>query len=257
MRVKGIDYFENSRRATYAQRKYCIDNPLHFTGYSDTLWGITAGDGPPPIGYRARGAPPWQNDDGTITPTAPVSSIAFAPEICIPTIRNLYNSNHAQTWDSYGFSDGFNLTKNWWDTDIIGIDQGPMVLMIENYLNGGVWSRMMQYPDIQQGLQMAGFQSVTAVDPRPASRGGDRLWASEPNPVRASAILRFSLEHAGRVRLTVFDLQGREVAKLVDGERPAGVGEVMLDARRLPRGVYHARLESAAGTLNTRFVRLD
>ena len=257
MRGKGIDYFENSRRATYAQRTYCIANPLNFTGYSDSLWGITAGDGPPPIGYRARGAPPFQNDDGTITPTAPVSSIAFAPEICIPTIRNLYNTYHTQTWDSYGFSDGFNLTKNWWDTDEIGIDQGPMVLMIENYLNGNVWSRMMQHPDIQRGLLQAGFQGTVAVEPGPAPGLGDRLWAIEPNPVRGSAILRFRLGSAGHVRLTVFDLQGREVARLVDGERPAGMGEVPLDGRRLPSGIFYARLESAAGARNMRFVRLD
>ena len=257
MRVKGIDYFENSRRATYAQRKYCIDNPLHFTGYSDSLWGITAGDGPPPIGYRARGAPPFQADDGTITPTAPVSSIAFAPEICIPAMRNIYNAYHSQTWDSYGFSDGFNLTKNWWDTDIIGIDQGPMALMIENYLTGGVWTRMMQHPNVHYGLQQAGFQSTTAVEPGPAPPGGDRLWASEPNPVRGSAILRFSLERAGRVRLTIFDLQGREIARLVDGERSAGMGEVAFDGRHLPGGVYLARLETPGGTRTTRFVRLD
>jgi hypothetical protein len=75
--------------------------------------------------------------------------------------------------------------------------------------------------------------------------------------VRAFATLRFQLARAGRVRLTVFDVQGREVARVVDGERPAGMSEATLDARRLPRGVYHARLETESGTLNSRFVRLD
>src|SRR6266850_1445785 len=102
---------------------------------------------------NSRGAPPFQNDDGTITPTAPASSIAFAPEICIPAIRNIYNAYHTQTWSSYGFSDGFNPTKNWWDIDDIGIDQGPIVLMIENYLNGSIWARIMQNADVLRGLQ--------------------------------------------------------------------------------------------------------
>jgi hypothetical protein len=88
-RFRGISYFENSRRATLAQRAYAIANPSHFTGYSDSLWGLTASD--VPSGYNARGAPPAQNDDGTITPTAPISSIAFAPDEVIPVIRNLYN----------------------------------------------------------------------------------------------------------------------------------------------------------------------
>src|SRR5205085_970775 len=79
MRQKGLTYFENSRRATYAQRAYAIANPLHWTAYGDSMWGLTASDVPPADGgYEARGAPPAQNDDGTITPTAPVSSIGFA-----------------------------------------------------------------------------------------------------------------------------------------------------------------------------------
>jgi hypothetical protein len=257
MTAKGITYFENSRRATYAQRAYCIANPLHFTGYSDSLWGITAGDGPPPNGYRARGAPPLQLDDGTITPTAPASSIAFAPEICIPAMRNIYNAYHTQTWSSYGFSDGFNLTKNWWDTDDIGIDQGPIVLMIENYLNGRVWQRMMRNADLLRGLQLAGFNAVLGVPVALAPDLTDRLYPSEPNPLRGKGTLRFHLGSAGRVRLAVFDLQGREVARLLDEERPAGSNEVALDGRALSRGVFYARLQHGGRTQVVRFVRLD
>src|SRR5206468_9642160 len=131
MRNRGITYFENSRRATVAQRAYCIANPGGHVGYSDSLWGITASD--TPTGYRARGAPPAQNDDGTITPTAPISSIPFAPEVVIPVIGNMWSNYRAQLWTQYGFRDAFILDVNWWDTDIIGIDQGPMIIMIENY----------------------------------------------------------------------------------------------------------------------------
>ncbi|MGH7741176.1 MAG: glucoamylase family protein, partial [Candidatus Eiseniibacteriota bacterium] len=119
-RFRGITYFENSRRATLAQRAYAIANPGHFTAYSDTLWGLTASD--VPSGYNARGAPPAQNDDGTITPTAPISSIAFAPDEVIPVIRNLYNGYKPYLWSPYGFRDAFNLQVGWWDTDVLGID---------------------------------------------------------------------------------------------------------------------------------------
>lgn len=255
MAGKGITYAENSRRATYAQRQYCIDNPLHFTGYGDSLWGITAGDGP--TGYTARGAPPFQNDDGTISPCAPGGSIAFAPEIAIPALRNMYNTYHTQLWGSYGFSDAFNLTKNWWDTDDLGIDQGPIVLMIENYLNVRVWGRFMQNLDVLNGLQRAGFVFVANVWPNPPPAPAvDRLLPCVPNPVRAGAALRFELATPGRARLAVFDLAGRRTLELLDQQCPAGLTEVPLDGSRLAPGVYHVRLEAHGRVAVTRLVRL-
>mgnify|MGYP003693631285 CR=1 FL=1 len=192
MRGKGITYFENSRRATYAQRAYSIANPLNRVAYGDSLWGITAGDGP--NGYIARGAPPSQNDDGTISPTAPASSIPFAPEICIPAVRNLYNTYSGSIWGDYAFTDAFNPTHSWWDLDVIGIDQGPMVLMVENWLTGSVWNRFMRNADVQRGLQHAGFTRVNAaVDPfTPALQ----VVANDPNPFRIAATIRYRLPSA-------------------------------------------------------------
>src|SRR5439155_14155395 len=158
MRTRGFDYFENSRRATLAQRNYCIANPGAKVGYSDVQWGLTAGDGP--SGYTARGAPPAQNDDGTITPTAAISSIVFTPDESIAFIQNMWDHYRPQLWGPYGWRDGFNLTIGpWYATDVIGIDQGPILLMIENHLNGKPWQRVMSHPAIQQGLQRADFQS--------------------------------------------------------------------------------------------------
>ena len=90
MRNRGITYHENSRRATLAARDYCIANPCGWTGYGENLWGLTASDDPD--GYLAHGAPPAQNDNGTITPTAAASSIAFAPEVVIPALHNMYDT---------------------------------------------------------------------------------------------------------------------------------------------------------------------
>ena len=163
LRGKGIDYFENSRRATLAQRAYCIANPGKFKGYGEMVWGLTACDGPG-FGkfqaYSARGAPPQENDDGTVAPTAVGGSIPFAPEICLPTLRYFYDRFRPNIWTRYGYCDAFNLTANWWDPEVLGIDQGPILIMIENYRTGRVWKTFMKAPEIQRGLNAAGFKPM-------------------------------------------------------------------------------------------------
>ena len=155
MNSHNCTYFENSRRASLAQRAYCIANPLNHVGYNGTVWGLTACDGP--TGYAARGAPPAQGDDGTIAPTAAGGSIAFTPEYSLPTLRYFYNNYRPRIWTAYGFRDAFNLGAQWVGPDELGIDQGPIVIMIENYRTQRVWRRFMQNEVVQRGLQRAGF----------------------------------------------------------------------------------------------------
>ena len=155
MKVHGLTYFENSRRATLAQQAYCMEQSRRFTNYSAREWGITACDGP--AGYAARGAPPAENDDGTLAPTAVAGSLPFAPEVCIPSLRHLERTYRDRLWGPYGFRDAFNVTRNWWATDTLGIDQGPMVLMIENFRTGALWRRMQRNPILRRGLARAGF----------------------------------------------------------------------------------------------------
>ncbi len=176
MRGKKMDYFENSRRATYTHRAYAKQNPRGFEGYSDSIWGLTACDGPGDAelmiggtlrkfaGYDARGASvDWTNDDGTIAPTAAGGSVAFAPEICVPALKAMKNTYGAKVWRTYGFIDAFNPTfernsvKGWFDDDYIGIDQGPIVIMIENLRSGFVWDTMKKNTYIRRGLERAGF----------------------------------------------------------------------------------------------------
>jgi hypothetical protein len=163
MRRKGIDYFENSRRATLAQHAYCVANPGKFKGYGELVWGLTACDGPG-FGkfqaYAARGAPPPEHDDGTIAPTATGGSVPFAPEICIRTLRYFYEHYRPNILTRYGFCDAFNLTAGWWDSEVLGIDQGPILIMIENYRSGRVWKTFMKAIEIQRGLKAAGFRRV-------------------------------------------------------------------------------------------------
>ncbi len=254
MRYRGITYFENSRRATLAQMAYARANPGGWTGYSDSLWGLTASD--IPGGYSARGAPPAQSDNGTITPTAPIGSLPFAPDSVIPVIRNMYQ-NYPLLWGPYGFRDAFNLSTNpdWYDTDYLGIDQGPIVMMIENFRTGSIWSRMKANADLQRGLTRAGFTDAAAVEPPPAPKGGLAAW-SAPNPFVGSTSIRFILPAAGPVRLAVYDLAGREVARLLDGARPAGEQAVTWQAGGAPAGIYLVRLESGGRAVTRRCVRL-
>lgn len=185
-REHDLDYFENSRRATYAQRNYAIANPGHWTGYGTNVWGLTASNGPGGLvvkgaegdrtfhGYTARGAGlDYITDDGTIAPTAAAGSIAFAPEIVIPALATMKQRYGKYIYDDYGFVDAFNLSFHtpttlrtgklvpglgWVDSLQLGIDQGPIVLMIENWRNGFVWNVMKKNPYIRKGLERAGFE---------------------------------------------------------------------------------------------------
>ena len=148
-------YFENSRRAALAQRAYCIANPAHQVGYSSNVWGLTACDGP--SGYAAHGAPPALNDDGTIAPTAAGGAMAFTPEYSVPALQYFYSHYRTHVWTASGFLDSFNLGQQWYDTDELGIDQGPVIIMIENYRTQRPWQLFMQNEEIQRGLQQAGF----------------------------------------------------------------------------------------------------
>jgi hypothetical protein len=175
MKTKGIDYFENSRRATYANRAYCALNPGGYVGYDKTMWGLTACDGPgndkksnPNVafeGYNARGASQFYlRDDGTIAPTAAGGSIAFAPEICIPALQEMKKRHGAKLYDKYGFKDAFNMsiaytdgTQGWYDKDYLGIDQGPILIQLENWRTRIIWSTMKKNKYIREGLKKAGF----------------------------------------------------------------------------------------------------
>jgi hypothetical protein len=242
MSSKGITYFENSRRATLAQRAYCIDNPFGWVGYGENVWGLTASDDPG--GYLAHGAPPPQNENGTITPTAVASSIPFAPEVVIPALREIYDTYGPQLWSTYGFKDAFNPTQGWVATDYLGIDQGPIVLMIENYRTQSVWNRVMQNADVQRGLDLAGFGPATAVNEMPSSLPRLVLHPSSPNPFRTTSTISYDLPASGRVRLFLYDVAGRRVRTLVDDLRPAGRHMVTLRAEGLASGVYFYRLEA-------------
>ena len=174
MREKDSDYFENSRRATFVQREYAIRNPLAFKEYGEHCWGITASEGPGPAvleiegvkrrfySYLARGVPDGP-DDGTIAPWGAVASLPFAPEIVLPTIRHLMKMGVGST-SPYGVEATFNPTfpdsgtrSGWLSSYNFGLNDGPIVLMIENYRSGLLWNLMRNCEPLVRGLRRAGF----------------------------------------------------------------------------------------------------
>jgi hypothetical protein len=185
MRRKSIDYFENSRRAIYAQQQYAMRNPKKFVGYGRYNWGITASDGPGPaeqhingrrvrfFDYKARSIP-YGPDDGTLAPWAVATSLPFAPEIVLPSLRRL-NDDYPEITSEYGFKCSYNPTfsaggrKGWISKGYYGLDQGPIIMMIENYRTGFIWRLLQRCPFIVSGLRRASF------------RGG---WLDDQNLVR-------------------------------------------------------------------------
>jgi hypothetical protein len=154
------NYWEQNRRHTLVNRAYCIDNPLGWKGYGEDFWGLTACD-KVPTGYSAH-APGYRRDFGTVAPTAALSSMPYTPEESIKVLKNLYRNLGRELWGPYGFYDAINLSisenpeeqvrKNY-----IGIDQGPIIVMIENYRSGLLWDHFMQNKDVLNGLKKLGF----------------------------------------------------------------------------------------------------
>lgn len=195
MRAHGIDYFENTRRATYAQQAYAIANPMHWTGYGADLFGVSAADGPKKLtvpskfgprqfrDYAARGmGGEYTYDDGTLSPPALVSSLPFAPEIVQPAIAAMDTRYGRHLYSTYGYLDSFDPSfdyggveptrgavfadTGWVDGDYLGIDQGSAIGMIENYRSEFIWRLMRKNEYLRRGLERAGFGGGWLAAPR-------------------------------------------------------------------------------------------
>jgi hypothetical protein len=241
MRARGIDYFENSRRATLAQRAYHVANPRGYPNYDRDEWGLTASQ--VPDGYRARGAPPAQNDDGTLAPTAPGGSIVFTPDESIAALRTM-RSRRPGVWGKYGFRDAYNVSQLWYSNEFLGIDQGPILLMIENHLTGRIWERFMQNEHVQRGLELAGFRDTdTGFGEQEPDGDQLELAAPYPNPFDQTVHLEFVLPTDGPARVSVFDVLGRRVAIIADRWLAEGSHGVSWTPRGAPSGVYYVKLD--------------
>ncbi|HEY9113912.1 MAG TPA: glucoamylase family protein [Bacteroidales bacterium] len=153
------DYFELNSNQSLINFKYCVKNPKGFPGYSDSCWGLTASDDP--YHFYLAHEPGSDRDNGTISPTAAISSIVYTPKESMQAMRYFFEELGDSLWGEYGFYDAFNLDANWTADTYLAIDQGPIVVMIENYRTGLLWNNFMKNKDVQNGLTKLGFTYKT------------------------------------------------------------------------------------------------
>ena len=146
------NYWTQNVNATLINHAYCVANPLHFAGYSDSSWGLTASDNSTGYGAQSPG-----NDNGTITPTAALSSFAYSPTESMKAMRFFYDTMGDRLWGPYGFYDAFNVTDGWYASSYLAIDQGPIIVMIENHRSGLLWNLFMTAPEVQAAKTLLGF----------------------------------------------------------------------------------------------------
>lgn len=151
----NADYWEQNKNHTLINRAYCIDNPKKYKGYSASNWGLTASDSW--SGYSAHSP---TNDDGVITPTAALSSFPYTPAESMQALKHFYFNLGDKLWSEYGFVDAFSEEKNWYAKSHLAIDQGPIIVMIENYRSGLLWKLFMSCPEVQNGLRSLNFESL-------------------------------------------------------------------------------------------------
>ena len=154
---QGINFFENSKEATLANREYSLSFARNYKSYSADSWGLSASVGPG--GYKAYGGKPGGGlHDGTIAPYAALSSIVFTPEQSVKAARFFYENYEKDLYGNFGFKDAFNLDKGWWANEYLGIDQGITFLMLENYLNNeAIWKKFSALPSIQKWIELTGL----------------------------------------------------------------------------------------------------
>jgi hypothetical protein len=251
------NYFINNRNHTLINRQYCIVNPQGQTGYGPDTWGLTASDNP--WGYSAH--EPYSNDNGTIAPTAAISSIPYTPEESISALKNFYRTYYSNLWGEYGFKDAFNLKQNWFAGSYIAIDQGPIINMIENYRTGLLWNNFMANPEIQPMLDSIGFvpDSVSAIQDESGAPDQFRLLGSYPNPFNPSTKINFLLPAQQKVDISVYTALGEKVKILYAGELGSGEHSIHWNGKNdnnleMSSGVYIYSISSDGKVLNGKLV---
>jgi len=238
---KFTNYFINNRNHTLINRAYCAANPKHYAGYSAETWGLTASDDP--FGYSAHEP---TNDNGTITPSAALSSYAYTPEESMAALKSFYYTYGDKIWRAYGFTDAFNISNNWYADSHIAIDQGPIILMIENQRSELLWNNFMANPEIQPMLDAIGFvEDTTSTD---VAFDSDKnlsfkLLGNYPNPFNPATKIKFSLKDEQNIKVIIYDMLGRKIKTMEKENLPPGTYEVEWNGKndlgeQVSSGVY-------------------
>lgn len=234
------NYFINNRNITLIHKAYCTANPGGWTGYNENCWGLTASDDP--SGYRVHDP---TNDNGTISPTAALSSMPYTHNESIEVLKYLYRNYFIGLWGEYGFKDAFNLTVNWFADSYLAIDQGPIIIMIENYRSGLLWNLFMANPEIQPMLNAIGFvpDTVSNVSDNNITPEKFELLGNYPNPFNPSTTIIFNLPKKQKVEINIYNIVGEKIIRLVDQEFNAGRNEIIWNGKNqngssVQSGVY-------------------
>lgn len=227
---KYAHYWTEHINTVRIQHAYAIENPLNHPGYSDKCWGLTASDSP----YDYTAHQPWSNDNGTISPTAALASMPYAPREALDALKYFYRQRGQDLFGIYGPYDAFNDRLNWIKKAYIGIDQGPIVVMIENQRSGLLWNHVMQDPDLQAGLNKLGFSYETTDIINQQTSGGEiKLF---PNPAQNTVSIVIPNETHGQAAVVkLFNMEGKNViTKSFHPYTPV----YTLNLHQFPNGLY-------------------
>ncbi|NWF90942.1 MAG: T9SS type A sorting domain-containing protein [Ignavibacteriaceae bacterium] len=259
------NYFTHNRNQSLVQRAYCISNPKKFNGYGENSWGLTASYSIPDVGYLAHEP---NNDNGTISPTAALSAMPYTPNESIAALKHFYRTHGSSLWGDFGFRDAFNLTYSkkgvlgtWFSDGYLAIDQGPIIVMIENYRSQLLWNKFMSNPEIQTALTAVGFvpDSTTDVEENKSVHYSFKLAGNYPNPFNPTTAIRFELEANAKVSVKIYDALGQLVRDLLTADLNRGVNEVIWDGKNeygsvLPSGIYLYRIEAEGNYLSGKMI---
>jgi hypothetical protein len=228
------NYFTRNRNHTLINRAYCIANPKGYPGYGPNSWGLTASDNP--FGYLAH-EPVFNRDNGTITPTAALSSMPYTPAESMDALKHFYRDLGDRLWGYYGFYDAFNLEEDWFADSYLAIDQGPIIGMIENHRTGLLWNLFMANPEIQPALDAIGFiPDVSAAGEAASFLSGANV---HPNPTQGEFTLTLDAPEALPVEIRLMDVAGRPVRNLGSFALQEGKNVLTLQTAGLSRGLYY------------------
>ena len=253
------NYWHHNVAQTLINWNYCKANPLSKTGYSADNWGLTASDDP--NGYVAH-APLETTDNGTITPTAALSSMPYSPLQSIAALKYFYREQGAKLWGKYGFYDAFNIGQNWYATSYLAIDQGPIIGMIENHRTGLLWRLFMSNPEIKPALDAIGFVAdATGVKNANVIAGNEAIEGGKltifPNPSSDKALILIDLQKNETVNLDIADVNGRIVQTAFTNKNfSEGKNQIEVETKDLPSGFYLVILRGSNFLKKERFVIL-
>jgi len=232
------NYFNNNRNTALIHRQYSIANPLQFTGYGANCWGLTASDDPD--GYSAH-EPTAARDNGTISPTAALSSMPYTPEYSMDALKHFYRDLGGQLWGNFGFYDAINQSRSWVADSYLAIDQGPIIGMIENERTQLLWNLFMANPEIQPMLDAIGF----VYDPNSIAEPTTWPVTIQPNPFNTSLKISSSKELR---RIVITNILGQEVMRKEQGVEK----DVQMDVSGLKSGLYIVSLYDLKGNVINR-----